>query len=110
MSSIIYHCLKSKEIYKDIGSLLILLSNISEIAPPICPPRWLLKSLSSLTVSWLPPMMQLNRYISGYFLELVSYDNTTVLQSASVSNILNYTFTGFSIGIIKLIVTLILCI
>ena len=56
-----------------------------------------MKSLSSLSLSWLPPT-QSNAYISGYFLELVSYDNTTVLQSVSVSNTLNYTFTQFSIG------------
>ena len=56
-----------------------------------------MKSLSSLSLSWLPPT-QSNADISGYFLELVSYDNTTVLQSVSVPNTLNYTFTGFSIG------------
>ena len=65
--------------------------------PPLCPQRWTTKSLSSLIIEWQLPT-QPNGVITGYFLELVSYDNQTVLQSGSESERLTYSFTGFTIG------------
>ena len=76
--------------------------------PPVCPGRWSLKSLSSLTINWQPPT-QPNGVITGYFLELVSFDNGTVLQSATVLNTSSYTFTGFTIGMIAMIIVIFYC-
>ena len=73
----------------------LLLHTVS--GPPVCPQRWSFKSLSSISISWQPPT-QPNGIITGYSLELVSFDNQAVLQSADVSNALSYNFTGFTLG------------
>ena len=65
--------------------------------PPVCPRRWTTKSLSSLSIDWQPPTNP-NGIITSYFLELVSFDNQTVLQSGSESGGLSESFTGFTIG------------
>ena len=64
---------------------------------PVCPQRWITKSLSSLSIDWQPPI-EPNGIITGYFLELVSFDNQTVLQSGSESGRLSHTFTELTIG------------
>ena len=65
---------------------------------PICPQRWTTKGLSSLSIDWQPPINP-NGLITSYFLELVSFDNQTVLQSGSeTAGRLSHSFTGFNIG------------
>ena len=71
--------------------------------PPVCPRRWSSASLSSLTIDWQPPV-QHNGDITGYYLELVTYDNQTVLQSDNVSsNTFTYTFNRFTIGMYSVV-------
>ena len=74
-----------------------LITVLTVPGPPICPQRWTTKSLSSLSIDWQPPINP-NGLITGYFLELVSFDNQTVLQSGSESGSLSHSFTGFNIG------------
>ena len=75
----------------------MILNKINVVpGPPVCSRRWSSSSLTSLTISWQPPT-QPNGVITGYFLELVSFDNGTVLQSGNGSNALSYTFTGLTI-------------
>ena len=69
--------------------------------PPVCSRRWSTSSLTSLTINWEPPKHP-NGNITGYFLQLLSFDNATVLLSGNVSNTLSYTFTGLNIGMVKL--------
>ena len=81
-----------------------LLASIALVpGPPVCPRRWSSTSLSSLTIDWQPPV-QHNGDITGYFLELVTYDNQTVLQSDNVANnTFTYTFNGFTIGMYSVV-------
>ena len=65
--------------------------------PPICPRRWTTKGLSSLSIDWQPPIDP-NGLITSYFLELVSFDNQTILQSGSESGRLSHSFAEFNIG------------
>ena len=74
---------------------------VSVPGPPVCLRKWSAFSLTSLTIDWEPPNHP-NGIITGYFLELVSFDNATVLQSANVLNTLNHTFTGSTIGMVNL--------
>ena len=77
------------------------MTTFSVPGPPVCSSRWLTPSLTSLTINWEPPNHP-NGIITGYFLELVSFDNATVLQSHNVFNTLSHTFAGFTIGMVNL--------
>ena len=75
--------------------------------PPVCPKRWQVASLTSVTVNWTAPMRQ-NGLITAYYIQLISYNDGTMIDSAVDDDLytLGSTLSGLSLGKFFLFVVL----
>ena len=64
----------------------------------MCPKRWLVASLTTVTVNWTAPLRQ-NGHITAYYIHLFFYNNDTVISSAAVDGLSRLgTLSGLSLG------------
>ena len=66
---------------------------------PMCPRRWETASVTSLAVNWTTPA-EPNGIITNYYIQLLSYDNSTVISEAAIADIstLRAELRGFLLG------------